>query len=670
MNKTIYEIELNTSNICGAECIICSRPHGCGNSFFMKWDVFNTLLEQLKDVDFTMIQTSGNGETFLNPNYLDYIKKLKDTFPDKVRWTYNNFSMLDKEKADRIVEEDLFDRIHVRLESLDRTVFEKNSNLNMDNVFDNLKYFLSINKKIPVVILYNDIRKYYAKCQRVLGMRPARDIYTDEELSKLKCEEGEIINYFQKDNSSPLSITSISHCLWGERLKAPKDTETACPKLDIIKTVTWICPNGDVQVCCYVEDTEVFTDEGWKFFKDLTGKETILTRKANKETEWSKITDTQRYEFEGDLYEIKNRNIDLQVTPEHKFPLEPKASYESNFANKPKELKDGYVWKEIQNFKKGNYFIPRFFDWDGDEELTKKYSIDFLALLGWYLSEGYHYNNKSVDKRVRKDGSINGNVRDRWSVGISQSPEKKPAFYEEIGVLIKKCGFHPIKDGSSWKFNDKKFYDYVDQFGKSFDKFIPNDIKQLPKRHLEALLGTLIKGDGTSYKTGHRYYTVSKQLADDVQEIAYKCGYGANIVLQEPRQNPFDKTKMNLPQWIVTIFKEERNSIKINSLIDNGIKQVHYDGFVYDITVEKNHTLWVRRNGKAVWSSNCYADHQDEMTCGNIMDEHILDIFNGEKRRELIKRIENRDITDYPCTNPKCCGFHEGKENTSVRHQK
>jgi hypothetical protein len=259
MNNKIYEIELNTSNICGAECIICSRPHGCGNNFFMEQKVFDVLVEQLKDIDFTMIQTSGNGETFLNPNYLDYVKTLKDTFPKTVRWTYNNFSMMTKERADRIVEEDLFDRIHVRIESLNKDIFQKNSNLNMDVVFDNLKYFLSINKRIPVTILYNDIRKYYEKCKKVLGIRPTRDFYNDAELLNMKDEEKDILQFFKKDSASPLSMANISHCLWGERMKAPKDTTTPCPKLDIIKSVTWICPDGSVQACCYADRQDEFT---------------------------------------------------------------------------------------------------------------------------------------------------------------------------------------------------------------------------------------------------------------------------------------------------------------------------------------------------------------------------------------------------------------------------
>lgn len=259
MNKKIYELELNFSNVCGAECIICSRPHGCGNKFFMDWDVFNVLVKQLNDVDFKMIQTSGNGETFLNPNYLDYIKILKDTFPASVRWTYNNFSMMTKERADRIIEENLFDRIHVRIESLEKWIFERNGNLNQANVFDNLKYLLSQNKTIPIVILYNDIRKYYEKCQRVLGKRPVRDYYTDNELSRINDEGAAILSYFSKESNSPLSLSKIAHSLWGERLHAQKDEKAPCPKWDVINNVTWICPDGKVQVCCYSDRQDEFT---------------------------------------------------------------------------------------------------------------------------------------------------------------------------------------------------------------------------------------------------------------------------------------------------------------------------------------------------------------------------------------------------------------------------
>lgn len=255
--KHPYEVELNFSNVCCAECIICSRPHGCGNKFFMEWDVFNTLVSQLKDIKFEMIQTSGNGEAFLNPNYLDYIAILKAEFPKVPRWTYNNFSMLNKQRADVIVEENLFSKIHVRIDSLHKWIFERNSNLNQDVVFENLKYFLKTNTKIPVVILYNNINDYYNKCKRVLGKRPARDYFSDEELARVPREEQEIKEYFQKYSKVPLQVCTIGHSLWGERRKAPKDESSPCPKWNVINNVTWISPDGSVIACCYDDSQSV-----------------------------------------------------------------------------------------------------------------------------------------------------------------------------------------------------------------------------------------------------------------------------------------------------------------------------------------------------------------------------------------------------------------------------
>lgn len=257
--KKIHEIELNFSNVCTAECVICSRPHGYGNKFFMDKDVFYTLVNQLKDIDFKMVQTSGNGEAFLNPNYLDYIKILKDEFPHVPRWTYNNFSMVTKERADRIVEENLFTKIHVRIDSLQKWIFERNSNLNQENVFDNLKYFLSVNENIPIVILYNNINDYYDKCRNVLRKRPIRDTFSDEELVLITREEQQIKNYFQQYSKLPLNIFTINHCLWGERRKAQRNEIEPCPKWNVINNVTWICPNGDVNVCCYDDTQSIFT---------------------------------------------------------------------------------------------------------------------------------------------------------------------------------------------------------------------------------------------------------------------------------------------------------------------------------------------------------------------------------------------------------------------------
>ena len=42
--RKIGEIELNFSNLCGAQCLFCSRNHGVGNSPFMEPETFGVLV--------------------------------------------------------------------------------------------------------------------------------------------------------------------------------------------------------------------------------------------------------------------------------------------------------------------------------------------------------------------------------------------------------------------------------------------------------------------------------------------------------------------------------------------------------------------------------------------------------------------------------------------------
>lgn len=260
INNRIPEIEINFSNVCGAECIMCSRAHGYGNSFFMSPEVFVVLLNQLKGVDFDMLQTSGNGEAFLNENYLNYISELRQAFPRKPIWTYNNFSMVTPERAHKIVDENLFSKIHVRVDSMRRWIFERSSNLNQNQVFTNLKYFLSINRKVPVMILYNNIVDYYLRCQQVLGQKPIRNYFTEDELSLIPDdEEQEIREYFQAFSKDvKLSSFRVRHSLWGERQGIKKNLSAPCPKFKVISNCVWVCPNGDVDVCCYDDSQRLF----------------------------------------------------------------------------------------------------------------------------------------------------------------------------------------------------------------------------------------------------------------------------------------------------------------------------------------------------------------------------------------------------------------------------
>ena len=65
----------------------------------------------------------------------------------------------------------------------------------------------------------------------------------------------------------------------------------------------------------------------------------------------------------------------------------------------------------------------------------------------------------------------------------------------------------------------------------------------------------------------------------------------------------------NNPQYTSnhTVFKVgfSRDGTPRHGRAEGAWSRVPYKGFVYDVTVPPNHTIYVRRNGKAVWSGNC-----------------------------------------------------------------
>jgi hypothetical protein len=397
---------------------------------------------------------------------------------------------------------------------------------------------------------------------------------------------------------------------------------------------------------CYDKKTQVFTNNGWKYFKDLIGNELILTRKYNGETEWVKIKAKQKYFYDGKMYKIKNKGIDLVVTPEHKFGLLSNCLYTSKY-NNTSHKPNSYIWQTIPEMTSTNYYIPKTFIWKGKKQKyfkllgytkinyrNKKQSIscnskkdlkilmdNWLKFLGLYISEGCcSYNSKKRN----------------YKIIIYQNHTKKKDFY--IENILKNLPFHYKKTKRGWNILNKQLYLYLKQFGKSYQKFIPKKIKKLPPKQLTILLESLMFGDGCTNKNANYYFTASKQLANDVQEIAYKCGYYAEIYRRKGRECKISSNpKIGRIQYTIYFNNSKKqgniNNISTRFLIyKKKIKKIKYKNYVYDITV-KNHMIWVKRNNICCWSGNCGFDG------GKISDDkEIVDIKQVKNKGVLIKK--------------------------------
>jgi intein/homing endonuclease len=369
---------------------------------------------------------------------------------------------------------------------------------------------------------------------------------------------------------------------------------------------------------CYSEDTEILTENGWKRFYELEVGEKVATLNPQTgELEYQTPIRYYKFRYKGKMLHINGRRVDLLVTPNHKLYvswlgksgrgwlpfrfIEAKDVGKSGLSRDPDtgkfiptgtttgnclKFKRGAKWncEAVEVFKlpsvEANHKVPHHGRLD---EYTKTIPCREVKIENWLRFFGIWLAEGSASLGDRKGVYI---------ISITQNDdEKRKKIKEWVDRVGKQVGFKAWEEASNEKskcikFKNKQIYEYLKQFGHAKDKFIPKEIKMLPPHLLRILLEAMILGDGYVNKRGEiLYYTASKRLADDVQEIAMKIGMGATI----------RRGKDGV--YVVGISDDEVCVTK------RSMKWVDYDGYVYCVEVP-NHIIYVRRNGKACWCGN------------------------------------------------------------------
>ena len=70
---------------------------------------------------------------------------------------------------------------------------------------------------------------------------------------------------------------------------------------------------------CYDDRTEILTETGWKRFVDLSHEDKVATLGAAGEVEYQAPVNYYSSHYQGPMYHIENRDIDLVVTPSHRM---------------------------------------------------------------------------------------------------------------------------------------------------------------------------------------------------------------------------------------------------------------------------------------------------------------------------------------------------------------
>jgi Thymidylate synthase complementing protein/LAGLIDADG-like domain len=138
---------------------------------------------------------------------------------------------------------------------------------------------------------------------------------------------------------------------------------------------------------------------------------------------------------------------------------------------------------------------------------------------------------------------------------------------------------------------------------------------------IRVFLEAMIEGDGNVHSTnGHCViYTASRDMADDLQVLAIKAGWSANVRIDDrtglERVMPNGQRFRNLrPCYIVSILKRRLTPLvnhnrhvldRYKDELGHNDAMVHYEGRVHCVKVP-NGLLFVRRNGVPVVSGNTH----------------------------------------------------------------
>lgn len=346
---------------------------------------------------------------------------------------------------------------------------------------------------------------------------------------------------------------------------------------------------------CYAEGTDVYTNDGWKDLKDINGSEKILSlNPITRNLEWTSIIAKQCYYKKEDLVRFYNKSFDCLVTKEHQMVYVSKSNRILNCMASDFRCTQGGIYRNSQYEAK---------DMKAIKVGNKDVEFDtFCEFMGYYLSDGCC--------------SIKGNG------GTIYMAQKigEPA-HDKICSVISRLGYKCYIHDKIIIFSSLEWCKYLSQFGKCNTKYIPREILNASRRQIKIFLDAFIICDGhkrrnNSFMTKggimfipkkdeRVYFTTSKRMADELGEAILKVGHHPSFHIDSKKYLNSREHILNGRQ-IHANFDLHRIAECYRELSTLFKKEyVPYDGFVYDITLERNHIMYVRRNGKCFWGSNC-----------------------------------------------------------------
>ena len=367
---------------------------------------------------------------------------------------------------------------------------------------------------------------------------------------------------------------------------------------------------------CHDADTEILTLKGWKTQGNITLKDYIATvNPQTHELGYTKPLAIHRYAYNGQMIRLHNSLTDICVTPNHRMWIgkvgtsgiyEPlhMIDAEDLLTLKPQFYEQKTVCSPSRRWQQRatrHVTIPDVAYARRHADVARGFRIpreQWLQFVGYYVSEGSLVRSKDV----------------RGSRGVyrCQLSQKTGPTADTIRTVLYAFPIPVIESYDAptqmvqWHIQNKALYMHllrtcgVGALGKK----LPHWIKMLPPSELQIVFDALMAGDGTWRReketwTHGLYTTASKQLADDVQEIAFKLGYRTQIAVHGWKRQPTHHLRL----YRVMVSKRP-----VALYYAKNVHLVPYSGTVWCVEVPPHGLFVTRRNGKIAIHGNSTAE--------------------------------------------------------------
>jgi thymidylate synthase ThyX len=366
------------------------------------------------------------------------------------------------------------------------------------------------------------------------------------------------------------------------------------------------------RVFCYDAETEVLTDDGWKAWPDVDGSEAFATVNPDSGSlEYQEATEHFVGDYDGEMYRVRSEQVDLLVTPNHRMWVKAHDTQANKRGEEPYRIRHAneifgkrvayQKTVEWQGQETGTVAIPgtkRIWQTRNRATNTTRHYLgsefpleEFARFLGHWLAEG----------------SINGH-----QIAIAQNRgERLDAMAENVRAMGLPA-YQVATGHGAVRTQNIALRDSLAACGRrAHEKCIPRYVHEWGPGILRIFLEAYVDGDGSRRKDGNHtvIYTTSKRMADELQVLAIKAGWSANIRVDDrtglERVLPTGQRFRN-PRacYIVSLVKTRTRPLVNHNGAKNDSWQP-YKGKVYCVKVP-NGLLIVRRNGKPVVSGNTH----------------------------------------------------------------